>query len=237
MLKAVFTISGEDYAKGNAPRCLEDQDEFSEPPVRDLDGTGTLSYPEGDSMCDFIFLRKFVTLKDGTRLLIRPLNSLDGDYLCRLFEGSGRAQGTESPEDLVAHLDYRTVLPIVAVELKEHRFSAYAALRSGKYPMPLVGEINLLVSYDINELELGSILLKELIRLGEEREFHLLKAVVPTEQERLSMAFEDAGFECCANLENVTEKRKAGQRSHVMMKHLAQTETSGADGLGSVNPN
>jgi hypothetical protein len=129
------------------------------------------------------------------------------------------------------------VLPIVAVDLKEHRFSAYATLRRGKYRMPQVGEIHLLVSYGINELELGSILLKELIRLGEEREFHLLKAEVPTEQERLTVAFEDAGFELCANLENVPEKRKAGQRFHVMIKHLTQAETSSGDGLGSVNPN
>lgn len=129
---------------------------------------------------------KCLQLGDGRGILLRLLNSVDGDQLRALVqEASLKAprfvkfnrkdlQGLTHPGE---HLDYRTILPLVAVDLEEHRFIASANLHLGQ-DASLAGEISLYVSEPFHGLGLHSLLVDEIIRLAENHNLRWLKAEV-----------------------------------------------------------
>jgi L-amino acid N-acyltransferase YncA len=126
-------------------------------------------------------------LGNGRGILLRFLNSLDCDQLATLLQEASRSplrfikfnrqdlQGLTHPGD---RPDYRAILPLVAVDLEEHRFIASANLHLGQDAARLAGEISLYVSESFHELGLHSLLVDELIRLAEKNNVRWLRAEV-----------------------------------------------------------
>lgn len=157
----------------------------------------------------FISYRRFISLRNGKRIMLRFLTARDQENFLQLFR--------EAPEDDIRflkhdvknlgllnywleHLDYTRALPLVAVNLENSRFVAGGTLHRGKCAAKHVGEIRLFVSRPFRDLGLGSIILDELINLALRENLHLLKAEVVAEHKNLLKALSAKGFDIKALL-------------------------------------
>jgi GNAT superfamily N-acetyltransferase len=131
--------------------------------------------------------QKYLQLGDGRNILLRSMISLDCDLLADLLQEASRKavrfikfnrkdlEGLTHPGE---QLDYRTILPLVAVDLEAHRFIASANLHLGQDAASLAGEISLYVSEPFHGLGLHSLLVDEIIGLAEKNNLRWLKAEV-----------------------------------------------------------
>jgi len=78
-------------------------------------------------MINYVAYRKFVTLKNGKRVMFRFLNDQDREALIQLFQEAPEEDIRFLKQDVkdlklvnywVDHLNYRKVLPLVAVDLE-----------------------------------------------------------------------------------------------------------------------
>jgi hypothetical protein len=106
--------------------------------------------------------QKYLQLGDGRGILLRFLNDQDRDQLNALVQEASRRsvrfikfnrqdlQGLTHPG---SRLDYRAILPLVAVDLEEHRFIASANLHLGQDAARLAGEISLYQEFRTSQVE------------------------------------------------------------------------------------
>jgi acetyltransferase len=145
--------------------------------------------------------RNLITLKDGARVLLRPLVSEDRKMLIDLFAAA-------SPEDTkylrdpitdaehvggwVDHLDYDRVVPLVA--MAQDRLVGDATLHFLRGPQRHIGELRIFLSKDFRRRGLGTQMLRTLIDLSRKAGLHLLRAEVVAEQVKVIKAFQTLGF-------------------------------------------
>ena len=93
-------------------------------------------------MINYVAYRKFATLKNGKRVMFRFLNEQDREALIQMFQDAPEEdirflkQEVKDPKLVnawVDNLDYRKVLPLVAVDLESNRIIADATLHRGKH--------------------------------------------------------------------------------------------------------
>jgi RimJ/RimL family protein N-acetyltransferase len=162
-------------------------------------------------MINYVAYRKFVNLKNGKRIMLRFLNEQDRESLIQLFQ--------EAPEEDIRflkanvkdpklinywmdNLDYRRVLPLVAVDLENNRLIADATLHRGKHAAKHIGEIRIFVSRSHRNLRVGSLMLEELLDLAIKENLQLLKAEIIADNKKVIKAFRAHGFEHKALLED-----------------------------------
>jgi RimJ/RimL family protein N-acetyltransferase len=130
---------------------------------------------------DHAFYRRLVRLKDGKRLMLRFLMEGDRQSLIDLFQKATWEDLWFFKYDLknrsllnywLNHLDYRRVLPLVAINLEDNQLVAAAALWRGKGTAQHIGEIKIFISQPFRNLGLGSKILDELIRLAHQEKLH-----------------------------------------------------------------
>jgi L-amino acid N-acyltransferase YncA len=176
-------------------------------------------------MLSYNIFRKFVCLGNGTRLMLRILNGQDGKAFTQLFQEASDEDARFLREDFkdlkvvnywLDSIDYRQVLPLVAVDLNSHRFAANANLYRGNRAARHVGEIRIFVAEAFRDLGLGSVMLDELINLAMKEDLHWLKAEVIADHKKVIRALQDKGFEIKAHLDDYFI-RKDGMTHDVLL--------------------
>jgi L-amino acid N-acyltransferase YncA len=162
-------------------------------------------------MINYIAYRKFVTLKNGKRMMFRILNEQDREGLFQMFQEAPEEdtrflkQNVKDPKMVnywIEHLDYHRVLPLLAVDLESNRIVADATLHRGKHAAKHIGEIRIFVSRSHRGLGVGSLMLAELINLAVKENLQWLKAEVIAEHKKVVKAFRAHGFEHKALLDD-----------------------------------
>jgi len=177
-------------------------------------------------MINYVAYRKFITLKNGKRVMFRFLNEQDREALIQLFleapEEDTRflKQNVKDPKLInywIDHIDYRKVLPLVAVDMDANRLIADATLHRGKHAAKHIGEVRIFVSRGFRNLGLGSMMLEEVISLALQESLHWLKAEVLAEHKKVIKAFRAKGFETRATLDDYFIRKDGVTHDVVLM--------------------
>jgi acetyltransferase len=150
---------------------------------------------------DLIY-RQVFTLKDGARILLRPLTPEDRQSVIDLYLPI-------TPDDLrymrhnvkdaqlinkwVDDLDYAKVFPLVAVF--GSRIVGAATLHFNTGPKRHVAEVRIFLSKDFRRRGVGSRLLQGLTELAKRHNLYLLEAEIVSDQNHIIRAFQMLGFE------------------------------------------
>ena len=146
--------------------------------------------------------RNLITLKDGARVLLRPLTADDRQRIVEMF-------APVSPEDAkylrdpvtnaetvgrwVDELDYSRVLPLVGVA--QDRLVGDATLHFRAGPQRHIGEVRIFLAKDFRRRGLGALMLRALIDLARKAGLHLLVAEIVADQTKVIKAFQSVGFQ------------------------------------------
>ena len=177
-------------------------------------------------MINYVSYRKFINLKNGKRVMFRFLNDQDREGLIQLFQEAPDEDTRFLKQDVkdlktvnywVDHLDYRKVLPLVAVDLESNRLIADATLHRGKHAAKHIGEVRIFVSRGFRNLGLGSMMLEEIIGLGLQENLHWLKAEVLADHKKVIKAFRAKGFETRATLDDYFIRKDGVTHDVVLM--------------------
>jgi L-amino acid N-acyltransferase YncA len=149
---------------------------------------------------DLIY-RQLVTLRDGARVLLRPLVASDRQALIDFF-------APISPEDKryfrtditnpdvvgswVDNLDYDKVLPILAV--MGDRIVGDATLHFFQGPKRHIAEVRIFLCKDFRHRGLGGRMLQAVIDLAKRRSLYMLDVEIASDQTHIIKAFQSAGF-------------------------------------------
>jgi acetyltransferase len=156
--------------------------------------------------------KKFVTLKNGSRVLVRFLKNGDQANLIRLFQ-------TAPPEDtryltyfsadphhldsFLHTVDYFEKIPLAVVELEKGKIIALALLGRGQGATKHIGEIYcIFVARPFQGMGLGSMLLDECVYLACKVDMVCLTAKIVTGLKNSIRAFRNKGFETKTILES-----------------------------------
>ncbi len=159
---------------------------------------------EAKNMINYVTYRKFITLKNGQRVMFRFLNAQDRENLEKLFQDAPEedtrflkqnVKDSKLVDYWINNLNYQKVLPLVAVNMENNMIIADATLHRGKHASKHVGEIRIFVSRPYRNQGLGSIMLDEVINLAKLENLQILKAEVLTDHKGVLKAFKSKGFE------------------------------------------
>jgi RimJ/RimL family protein N-acetyltransferase len=157
---------------------------------------------------DLIY-RQIVTLRDGARVLLRPLVSTDRQALLDFFlpvsieERRYMRHNVNDPELIASwteNLDYDKVFPLVAAI--GERIVGEATLHFNEGPARHRAEIRIFLSKDFKRRGLGSKLIQALIDIARKRSVHMVVVEVVTDHVEVIKAFHQAGFETLATFDD-----------------------------------
>lgn len=146
--------------------------------------------------------RQITMLSDGTRALLRPLTCEDKEGLIALFEPIAAEDlklmhSNVRERDLVAgwvdHLDYKKILPVVAVV--NGRLVGDATVRFHSGPERHVADLRIFITKEFRRRGLGTAMLRSLIELSRKCGLRQLVAEVLASQVKTIKAFKELGFE------------------------------------------
>jgi RimJ/RimL family protein N-acetyltransferase len=185
-------------------------------------------------MINYVAYRKFATLRNGKRVMFRLLNDQDRKGLIQLFQEAPEEDTRFLKQDVkdlkllnywLDHINYRKVLPLVAVDLEDNRLIADATLHRGKHAAKHLGEVRIFVSRPYRNLGLGSMILDELIQLAFQENLLLLKAEVLADHKKVIKAFRAKGFEIKATLDDYFIRKDGVTHDVVlMMRHVMKKD-------------
>lgn len=144
-------------------------------------------------------------------MLLRVVKKHDLEELARLVRDTPAeevrflkcdVQDPRVQEAWLEDLNYRRALPLVAVDLEEHRFLAGALLKRGRDTASHTAEVQLWVPGPYRSLGLEALLLGELVTLASQSDLQLLKAEVAAEDQIAIRTFRDQGFKIRAALDD-----------------------------------
>ncbi len=177
-------------------------------------------------MINYVAYRKFVTLRNGKRVMFRLLTADDRESLIQLFQEAPEEDTRFLKQDVkdlnlvnawVDHINYRKILPLVAVDMEANRIIADGTLHRGQHASKHIGEARIFVSRHYRNLGVGSILLEELISLAIQENLHLLKAEVVADHKKVIKAFKAKEFEIKATLEDYFIRKDGVTHDVVLM--------------------
>jgi RimJ/RimL family protein N-acetyltransferase len=146
--------------------------------------------------------RNLITLRDGTRLLLRVLNRDDKDRLQAMFalvgddDAEAMRENVKDPTVIqrwIDELDYSRVIPLVAVVNDE--IVGDATLRLGQGPYRHKAEVRIFLSKPYRQRGLGTAMLKSVIDIAKKMELHLLTVEVIANRTSVIRAFRGMGFQ------------------------------------------
>ena len=152
--------------------------------------------------------RHIETLKDGARVLFRPLTTDDYEGLVKLFVPLGQEDRETVREDItpdvIRHwldtLDYERVLPLVGEVRKE--IIGEGMLHYGRGAHRHSAEVRIFLAKAWRRRGVGSKLLQTMIHIARRQGLHLLKAEIVASHIHTIKAFRALGFETVATLDN-----------------------------------
>lgn len=159
--------------------------------------------------------QKEARLKDGSKVLLRPMVKEDGDALYEFFKAVPDEEARYLRDDVKSrlviekwakHLDYAKTLPILA--LKNGNIIADATInrrRSGwKWHL---GTVRIFVHNDYRNLGLGELMVDELARIAYMLEIEKLIVEIPDTSTATINMFIKAGFHRAAVIPNMVKDR------------------------------
>ncbi len=158
---------------------------------------------------------KDITLRDGTRLSLRPMEATDAAALWNFFRGLPGIDKAHIREDVdrqeaverwARSLDYRTVLPILAM-LSDRVVGTVTLFRNTSGWKQRVGVVRILIDPEFRHRGLGTALIREVRHLGEKSALAHLVAEVIEEQQDAIRALERMGFERAVVYRNYANDR------------------------------
>jgi RimJ/RimL family protein N-acetyltransferase len=150
---------------------------------------------------DLIF-RQVVTLKDGARVLLRPLAAEDRKALLDLFlpvpieEARFMRHDINDPEVVSSwanQIDYDLVFPIVAAI--GDRIVGISTLHFNSGPARHRAEIRIFLAKDFRRRGLGSRLVQALVEIAKRRSLYLIEVQIVSNQVEVIKSFQRIGFE------------------------------------------
>jgi L-amino acid N-acyltransferase YncA len=177
-------------------------------------------------MINYVAYRKFATLKNGKRVMFRFLNEQDRDGLVQMFQDAPDEDTRFLKQDVkdlnlvnkwVDQLNYRKVLPLVAVDLENNHIVGDATLHRGKHAAKHIGEIRIFVCRGFRNLGLGSLMLEEVLNLALQENLMWVKAEILAEHKKVVKAFRARGFEQKAILDDYFLRKDGVTHDVVLM--------------------
>jgi len=160
--------------------------------------------------------QKETKLKDGTKILLRPMVAEDQDALYEFFKAVSKEEARYLRDDVKSrllieswakNLDYSKTLPILAI--KDDIIIADATInrrRSGwKWHL---GTVRIFVHKDYRNLGLGELMVDELARIAYRLGIEKLILEIPDTSVATINAFTKAGFHRAALIPNMAKDRQ-----------------------------
>ena len=146
--------------------------------------------------------RNLVTLRDGTRVLLRLLDSSDRGRLHAMFAVVSDDDLTSMRDNVrdpaviqrwVEELNYSRVIPLIAVVNDD--IVGDATLHLGRVPYRHRAEVRIFLSKTYRQRGLGTVMLKSLIDIAKKLNLHLLTVEVAADSTPTIRAFRGMGFQ------------------------------------------
>jgi len=167
-------------------------------------------------MFDLNTYKKEVKLKDGTKILLRPMVAEDQDALYTFFKSVPKEDARYLRDDVASrliveewtkNLDYNKTLPVLA--LKNGTVIADATLNRRRFGWKWhLGTVRLFVHKDYRKVGLGQLMIKEIADIALKLELEKLIAEVPDVNISAINAFTKAGFYRAATIPNLVKDRE-----------------------------
>jgi len=167
-------------------------------------------------MFDLNKYKKEVKLKDGTKIILRPMVAEDQDALYTFFKSVPKEDARYVRDDVASrliveewtkNLDYTRTLPILA--LKNGTFIADATLNRRRFGWKWhLGTVRLFVHRDYRKVSLGQLMIKEIADIAFKLELEKLIAEVPDVNISAINAFTKEGFYRAATIPNLVKDRE-----------------------------
>ena len=167
-------------------------------------------------MLDLNKYQKEAQLKDGTKVLLRPMVPDDQDALYEFFKAVPREEARYLRDDVQSrlvvekwakNLDYKKTLPILAVKDGDIIADATINRRRSGWKWHL-GTVRLFVHKDYRNVGLGHLMIEELGRIAYELEIEKLIAEIPDLSAAAINAFSKEGFYRAAVIPNMVKDRE-----------------------------
>jgi RimJ/RimL family protein N-acetyltransferase len=168
--------------------------------------------------------KKEGVLKDGTRVILRPLVKEDRDKLLAFFQQQDQKDLLFLRSDVrdpavidhwVSHIDYQRVFPLIAEY--EGRIVGDATLHMRKVGWKRhLGNVRVMVAKDFQNRGLGTLLINEIVELAGELGLEKLVAEIHLQATGALTAFKHAGFSTKAVFEDLV-KDPSGRSSDLVV--------------------
>jgi len=167
-------------------------------------------------MFDINTYRKEATLKDGTKVLLRPMVAGDQDALYEFFKGVPREDSRYLRDDVgskllvekwAKNLDYTKTLPILAVKNGAIVADATINRRRSGWKWHL-GTVRIFVHKDFRKVGLGRLMIEEICQIALKLELEKLIVEIPDINRAAITAFNKTGFSRVAVIPNLVKDRE-----------------------------
>ena len=167
-------------------------------------------------MIDLNTYQKEARLKDGTKILLRPMVSEDRDALSEFFLSVPREEARYLRDDVTSsviikqwsvNLDYSKTLPILA--LKNGTIIADVTLNRRRFGWKWhLGTVRIFVHKDYRHVGLGRLMIEEIARIALALDLEKLLVEIPADNTPAINAFSSAKFHQMAYLPNLVKDRE-----------------------------
>lgn len=167
-------------------------------------------------MFDINTYKKEAKLKDGTKVLLRPMVAEDQDALYTFFKAVPKEDARYLRDDVASrlivenwanNLDYAKTLPILA--LTNGTIIADATLNRRRFGWKWhLGTVRLFVHRDYRKVGLGHLMIEQIADIAFKLELEKLIAEVPDINISAINAFIKAGFHRAATIPNLVKDRE-----------------------------
>jgi len=160
--------------------------------------------------------QKKVSLKDGTKILLRPMVPTDKEALYEFFKAVSEEEARYLRDDVKSrllieswakNLDYSRTLPILA--LKGDLIIADATINRRQFGWKWhLGTVRIFVHNDYRNLGLGEIMVDELVRIAYKLGIEKLVLEIPDTNTAVINTFTKVGFHRAALIPNMVKDRQ-----------------------------
>ena len=159
---------------------------------------------------------KEVSLKDGTKILLRPMAATDKDALYEFFKAVSEEEARYLRDDVKSrllieswakNLDYNRTLPILA--LKGNLIIGDATINRRQFGWKWhLGTVRIFVHNEYRNLGLGEIMVGELVRIAYKLGIEKLVLEIPDTNTAVINTFTKVGFHRAALIPNMVKDRQ-----------------------------
>jgi RimJ/RimL family protein N-acetyltransferase len=168
---------------------------------------------------------KTIQIKDGTKIVIRPLSKQDGPALLKFFTGVPEDDRLFLKDDVtkkeiidqwITELDFDKVLPMIAE--KDAAILGDATLHFNRYRWQMhMAEIRCVVDRKYQQKGLGTALMRELVSAAQARNVSKIRANMMDTQKSAQGAFQRLGFQKEAELKDFLMDKNGNKHNLILM--------------------